>query len=998
MPEFYKLDVADVLAEVQVDKDKGLSEAEAKSRLEKNGPNALPKGGGINWVELIWGQFNDPMIGLLIGAAAFSAYLGEYVDFFIILIIVILNAILGIYQEFQAEQALAALSAMQVPQVRVRRDGHVKQISAEDLVVGDIVLLEEGDSIPADGRLIESASMRTIEAALTGESLPIEKNIKTIAADKVAIGDQHNMAFMGTAISSGRGAMVVTATALGTELGKIADLLSKVEEGETPLQRRLEQLGQTLFWGAVVIVIIVFLVGVFLQGIAPLNMVLVAVSLAVAAVPEGLPALVTIGLSLGAARMVQRNALIRRLPAVETLGSVTVICSDKTGTLTKNEMTATLLALPGHDDVKVTGIGYTPEGKFSDDKGAGIEPKADPALARFLKAMALATNAYIERENGNYRVVGDTTEGAMLVAAQKVGWTRETLEKDLPRINEFPFSSERKAMTTVHQVIGDEAKSLFDTTGYISITKGAPDKLIGWATEEHTPSGRVALSEERRERWQSQVDVMASQGLRVLGVAYRTLEESPKDELDEGIERELVLVGLVGIVDPARPEAKAAVKTAKSAGIRSIMITGDHALTAEAIARDLGIITENQVAVTGKQLDEMSDAEISKVLDETSCFARVSPTHKLKIVQILQQKDNIAAMTGDGVNDAPALKQADIGVAMGITGTDVSKGAAEMVLTDDNFASIVAAIEEGRAIYDNIRKFIKYLLTANVGEILVMFVALLASLKLPLLAIQILWINLVTDGLPAIALGFEPAEPDTMNRRPRAKNESIFAGGVGRHIVTIGPLLAVLTLGGYIYGHTSHGLDLFSDTHGIENFTQAQLEGVIGAGRTYTNEEGEVVPVIPAGWDSLSMDERMAILLPEHEGEEEGGLLEEEASSALIGYVERVPRTMAFTILAFLQMFEVMAIHGGDRETFFKTFFKSNMLLFWAILSTFVLQLMVIYVPFLQEAFKTLPLSPTDMLISTVIGSLALFAVEIEKWVNRRYFQEHTYVDEKAVA
>jgi Ca2+-transporting ATPase len=991
MAEFHKLDVAAVLSAVRTDKDIGLSEAEAKQRLEKDGPNALPKGGGINWFELILSQFTDPMVGLLIFASGFSAFLGEYVDFFVILIIVILNAILGIYQEFQAEQALAALSAMQVPQVRVRRDGHVKQISAEDLVVGDIVLLEEGDSIPADGRLIESSSMRTIEAALTGESLPIEKNIKTIDAEKVSIGDQHNMVFMGTAISSGRGLMAVTSTALQTELGKIADLLSKVEEGETPLQRRLEQLGRTLFWGALIVVVIVFLVGVFLQGIAPLDMVLVAVSLAVAAVPEGLPALVTIGLSLGAARMVQRNALIRRLPAVETLGSVTVICSDKTGTLTKNEMTATVLALPGHDDVKVSGIGYTPEGKFTQEDGSPIDPKGDPALGRFIQAMALATNAYIEKDNGSYRVVGDTTEGAMLVAAQKVGWTRETLEKEMPRVAELPFNSDRKSMTTVHQVVGNEAKKLFDTTGFISITKGAPDKLIGWATEEHPPTGRMALTEERRARWQQEVDEMAAQGLRVLGVAYRNLEESPKDELDEEIERELVLIGLVGIVDPARPEAKAAVKTAKNAGIRSIMITGDHALTAEAIARDLGIINESQRAVTGKQLDEMTDEQISKVLDETSCFARVSPTHKLKIVQLLQKKDNIAAMTGDGVNDAPALKQADIGVAMGITGTDVSKGAAEMVLTDDNFASIVAAIEEGRAIYDNIRKFIKYLLTSNVGEILVMFVALITGLKLPLLAIQILWINLVTDGLPAIALGFEPAEPDTMQRRPRAKNESIFAGGVGRHILTIGPLLAILTLGGYIYGHTSHGLDLFTDTHGIENFTSAQIEDIIGVGKSYTNEEGEVVPVVPAEWDTLTVEQRMAILVPEHEGEE-GGLLEEEAASPLIGYVERVPRTMAFTILAFLQMFEVMAIHGGDRESFFRGFFKSNMLLFWAILSTFVLQLLVIYVPFLQDAFKTAPLSMTDMLISTAIGTIALFAVEIEKWVNRTYFAEHRYV------
>lgn len=987
MSEFYRISVSDTLQELKAHQETGLSEAEAQQRLQQYGPNALPRDEGVNWLELIWGQFNDPLIWLLIFAAVVSGYLGEFVDVIVIAIIVILNAVLGIYQEFQAEQALAALSKMQVPQVRVKRNATVTQISAEALVPGDIVVLEEGDSIPADGRLLEISSLRTMEAALTGESVPVGKNIEALStAGSIGVGDRKNMVFMGTSVSFGRGTMVVTETGLKTELGEIADLLQKVERGETPLQRRLAQLGSVLFWAAIIIVAIVFFVGVFFQQIPAAEMFLIAVSLAVAAVPEGLPALVTIGLSLGAGRMVARNALIRRLPAVETLGSVTVICSDKTGTLTKNEMTATFLALPGHDDVNVTGIGYTPEGVFTAEHGGTIDAKQDDSVARFIKAMALATNAYIERSNGSYRVVGDTTEGALVVAAQKVGWTREQLEKDMPRVNEFPFSSERKSMTTIHKVVSDEAKRLFETEGYISITKGAPDRLIGWATEEHTPTARVPLTDERRDRWQAHVDTMASKGLRVLGIAYRTLEESPKDELDEGIERELVLIGLVGIVDPARPEAKVAVNTARQAGIRSIMITGDHALTAEAIARDLGILDEHQHAISGSQLDKMTDEEIRTALEETSCFARVSPTHKLKIVQLLQAKHNIAAMTGDGVNDAPALKQADIGVAMGITGTDVSKGAAAMVLTDDNFASIVAAIEEGRAIYDNIKKFIKYLLTSNIGEILVMFVALLVGMKVPLLAIQILWINLVTDGLPAIALGFEPAEDGVMRRKPRPKNESIFAGGVGRHIISIGILIAIMTLGGYIWGHSYNNMELFSDTHGLEKLDRAAIVQIVG-----DTEE------LPTDWDNLTEAERLEILVPAEEAEAEGGEVEEDANG-LIGLAERRPRSIAFTILAFTQMFEVMAIHGGDNSRFFRTWFKGNWLLFGAVLSTFVLQMLVLYVPFLQTSFKTVALSVTELLVATVMGAIVLVAVEIEKYLNRNWLEKPEFAEMPAMA
>jgi P-type Ca2+ transporter type 2C len=977
MAEFYRLDAAAALKELQSNKEKGLSASDAQARLAKYGPNELPAGEGTNILKLLVEQFTDVMVIILIIAAVISGFLGEITDVIVIMIIVVLNAALGVYQEFRAEQALAALSAMQVPLVRIRRDGEVHQISATELVPGDIVLLEEGDSIPADGRILDSVNLRIEEAALTGESVPVDKTVDTITGEgSVALGDRHNMAFMGTAVTYGRGTLLVTYTGLQTEIGKIAGMLMGVEEGITPLQRRLNQLGKTLATGALVVVAVVFMVGVFIQHIPPQEMFLTAVSLAVAAVPEGLPALVTIGLSLGASRMVKRNALIRRLPAVETLGSVTIICSDKTGTLTKNEMTATYMALPGHDYINITGVGYTPSGEFVNENGAKIDPKEDEAIGRFLKAMALSTNAHLEPAGGTqeFHVVGDTTEGALLIAAQKVGWTRKYLEETMPRVAELPFSSDRKAMTTVHDVVSGDGLKLFDTPHFISITKGAPDKLIEWAQYEHFPEGRQELTPERRDRWNKRVDKMASEGLRVLGIAYRPLETAPQGNLTEDIERDLVMIGLVGILDPSRPEAKEAVKVARGAGIRSVMITGDHALTAEAIARDLGIITGDQKAVTGNELDQMNDAQIAEALKKTSAFARVSPSHKLKIVQILQGQNHVVSMTGDGVNDAPALKQADIGVAMGITGTEVSKGASEMVLTDDNFASIVAAIEEGRAIYDNIKKFIKYLLSSNVGEILVMFVALLVGLKIPLLAIQILWINLVTDGLPAIALGFEPAEKDVMRRKPRPHDESIFAGGMGRHIMWVGTLITVLTLGGFMWGHSHNGLEPFSPTLGLEKFDRAALVTMVErSGAPLTGAEAVVVP---DNWDSLTAEERIHILEPQ---EVEGGIELEGSDAGLIGAAERIPRTIAFSVLAMVQMFHVMAIHAGNSASFFRVFFKGNPLLFWAVLSTFILQLIVIYVPFMQTAFKTSALGLGEMLLCGVLGSVVLFAVELEK-------------------
>jgi Ca2+-transporting ATPase len=967
--EFYQLAVSDSLSQLGTNPETGLSADEAARRLAEHGPNALPKEQGATLLSIFVNQFKNLMVIILIAAAVISYFLGDIKDVIVIAVIAILNAVLGTYQEYQAEQALAALSAMQVPSVRVRRGGHVTSVSADALVPGDIVLLGEGDRIPADGRLIETANLQVEEAALTGESQPVEKSTAPIDGENPGIGDRKNMVFMGTSVNYGRGEMVVTGTGLKTELGKIASLLMGVEESETPLQRRVDRLGQILVYGALGVVALVFVVGL-LRGIPVESMLITAISLAVAAVPEGLPAIITIGLSLGAARMVQRNALIRRLPAVETLGSVTVICSDKTGTLTKNEMTATLLALPDHDDVLVTGTGYEPRGEFVEPDEDKVDPQADQAVGRFLRAMALSTDAYLEEEGDRVSVVGDTTEGALIVAAQKGGWTRAELEEDLPRVAELPFSSDRKAMTTIHRVNSDEMKHfLLDETDIVSITKGAPDRLIEWARYEQVPEGVRELTAERRQAWHQQVDKMASEGLRVLGIAYRPLSQVP-DEVKPDVERDLRLLGLVGILDPARPEAKAAVAKARAAGIRSIMITGDHALTAEAIARDLGILREGERAVTGADIDRMDDAQLAAATQKTSAFARVSPEHKMRLVKTLQAQNNIVAMTGDGVNDAPALKQANIGVAMGITGTEVSKGAADMVLTDDNFASIVAAVEEGRVIYDNILKFVRYLLSSNVGEIMVMFLALLVGWPIPLLAIQILWVNLVTDGLPAIALGFEKGEPDIMKRTPRPPQESIFANGMGVRILWMAVVLAVITLGGYFFAYEFYGMNPNSASLGLEYMETAALERVIGA------------DLVPDGWEGLTTEQRIEALGVEP-GHNAFSVEEGEEGNEAFARAERFPRTVAFTVLALGQIFHVIAIHAGRRRSFFQTWFKDNRFMLWAVLSTLLLQLAVIYIPFLQATFETVALTPVELGIALALSSVVLWVIEIEKIVLR---------------
>ena len=962
MTDFYRLSTDQALAETKSNAQSGLTSAEAAARLQQVGRNTLPKGKRVTVYGIFFSQFKNLLVLVLIAAAIISFVLGDLEDGIVILVIVILNAILGTYQEFQAERSLEALSAMQVPTVKVRRDNHLVEASAEEIVPGDIVILGEGDAVPADGRIIVSANLRIEEAALTGESEPASKIVDPLQKDKLTPGDQKNMAFMGTSVNYGRGELLVTGTGSQTQLGQIANMLVQAEDIETPLQRQVAQLSKWLVIMALAVVAAVFVVGV-LRGLPFEEMLLVSLSLAVAAVPEGLPAVITIALSNGASRMVRRNALMRKLPAVETLGSVTTICTDKTGTLTKNEMTATLIALPRHDDVVLTGVGYTPEGQMLLNGETPIDPKEDPEIARILVAMALNTDAQMEEEEpGKLKVLGDTTEAALLVAAAKVGWDKAKIEAVSPRVGELPFSSERKAMTTIHDFKTTELEHLFRDSDIVATVKGAPDRLLGWSDYEDVPDGKLDLTPERRTAWQAQIDRMASQGLRVIGVAYKTVDTVP-EPVTEDIERGLTMLGLVGIVDPARPEAREAIHLAQGAGIRSIMITGDHALTAEAIGSSLGIVSAGQHAITGAQITDMTDEQLEDALKHTSVFARVAPEHKMRIVRVLQSQGEVVAMTGDGVNDAPALKQADIGVAMGITGTEVSKGAADMVLVDDNYASIVAAVEEGRLVYQNIRKFILFLLSSNVGEILVMFVGILIGLPVPLLAIQILWVNLLTDGLPAIALGFDPADSDLMKQKPRAREESVFSGGLGRKIIWRSSVLAVVTLIAFLIGHGINGLDPLDPTLGVQHWNALEVQQTLGTDA-------------PADWDAWTEAERVTFLQDNAQSDDHGG------ASGILGAAETLPRTMAFTVLALGQIFHVLSIHAGNRS-FFAVGFSHNRFLLWSVLATFVLQLAVIYLPFLQGLFGTYPLTLAELVIALALASVLFWMIEIPKFFRR---------------
>ncbi|MGH8691893.1 MAG: cation-translocating P-type ATPase [Burkholderiales bacterium] len=792
-----------VVAELRSDLSRGLSPEEAQRRLQQFGHNELTEKPRPGFLALLWDQFNNYLVIILIVAALIALALGEYVDSIAIMCIVVLNAVIGVIQESKAEQALAALKKMAAPTAQVLRGGHQVTVPGRELAPGDIVILEAGNYMPADVRLVEAVNLKVEEASLTGESVPVEKNAAAVLEKEIPLGDRRNCAFMSTVATYGRGRGLVTATGMGTQIGLIAEMIQSYEEEDTPLQRKLQQLGKVLGTICIAICVVVLIYGlirdtrltdVFNIGFAEylkaeqkdiINLFMTAVSLAIAAVPEGLPAIVTICLALGMQQMIKRNALIRKLPAVETLGCATVICSDKTGTLTQNAMTV-VRGWAGGKRLRVTGEGYNPSGQFSVDEKA-FEPRTDPDATMLLQGAVLCNDARLEdRGEGGWQMVGDPTEGAMVVAAAKGGFQRAETEKSLPRVQEIPFDSDRKRMTTIHRRNGSE---------FVAFVKGAPDMLLERCSHIQLAGRAVALSEELRKQVLEQNLDMARNALRVLGVAYRPLREVPEKPDAGELERELTFAGLLGMIDPARPEVRDAVKVAKGAGLKSVMVTGDHKETAEAIARDIGLLTPGGLVLTGPEIEKLSDPELAASADTLEVCCRVSPQHKTRIVDAMKARDHVVAMTGDGVNDAPALKRASIGVAMGITGTDVTKQTADMVLTDDNYASIVAAIEQGRIIYSNIRKFVYFLLACNAGEILIIFGAMLVGMPIPLRPVHLLWLNLVSDGAPALALGMEKGDKDIMRHPPRPPREPVINRdmAIGIAVIAVVDALAILT-------------------------------------------------------------------------------------------------------------------------------------------------------------------------------------------------------------
>lgn len=907
---------------LSVDPGRGLEKDLVCDRLQQCGPNELRAKPAVPGWRKFLRQFEDKLVILLLIATAISSamWLIEResplpYEAIAILAVVLLNATLGFVQQSKAEEAVAALRRMTAAQARVLRAGKIQAIPAAELVPGDILVLEEGDTIAADARVIEAIALQTAEAALTGESLPVEKDAEVLEGE-LALGDRRNLVFSGTAVTYGRGRAVVTATGMYSEMGRIAGMLKDAPPETTPLQRELDSVGRMLGLAVVAIAAVMVTTILFLEDISGLpalfDVLILGVALAVAAVPEGLPAVVTAVLALGVQRMAKRNCIVRHLSAVETLGSANVIASDKTGTLTRNEMTVrAVVTASGH--VTLSGGGYDPTGAVANADGRDIDDVQRAELERALAVGDRANNAAIEERDGRWSAQGDPTEAALIVAARKAGLSADMLDGRFTRLAEIPFSSERKLMSTIHA-------DAHAGGALLVFTKGAPDVLLGRCTHELVGHASVPLTENRRTAIMTSNDLLAREALRTLGVAFRPLApgSAQNHAADRNLEQELVFAGLVGMIDPPRAEAKDAVKRTRAAGIRPLMITGDHPVTAGVIARDLGISDDAQ-AVTGRDLDRMTEAERIRTVHTVSVYARVNPEHKLKIVKALQEDGAIVAMTGDGVNDAPALKAADIGVAMGITGTDVSKEAGDIILVDDNFASIVAAVEEGRAIFANIRKFLRYLLATNIGEVMTMFLGvLLAShigltaaaadtIVLPLLATQILWVNLVTDGLPALALGIDPADPDVMSQSPRPKGEGVITGRMWFGIVVTGIVMAVGTL--------------------------------------------------------LVVD----ACLP-------GGLI---AGSGTLSYAQ----TMAFTTLVMFSLFSVFNSRSDEASAF--PVMLKNPWLIGAVGTSLLLHTAVIYVPFLRNAFSTVPLGPGDWLICIAVASAVLWLREAEKFVGR---------------
>ncbi len=914
--------VEELAGHLQTDPARGLAPRDALQRLEQYGPNELSERPRPGLAARLGEQFNNYLVILLIAAALVSLALGEYIDASAILIIVALNAMVGVIQESKAEEALAALKKMAAPNALVIRDGRHATIPGREIVCGDVVLLEAGNHVPADLRLIESINLKIEEASLTGESVPVEKNAAAVLAGDIPLGDRRNTAFMGTVVSYGRGRGLVTTTGMHTEIGLIAEMLQSVEHEATPLQKKLAHLGRVLGSACLAICVVVFVYGLYrdthlavaLSGdvlgyvtadkALIINLFMTAVSLAIAAVPEGLPAIVTICLALGMQRMIKHHALVRKLPAVETLGCATVICTDKTGTLTQNEMTV-VTVWSGGRTLHVTGEGYSPHGEFRSD-GHRLDPHTDADATRLLQGALACNDARLEEARNTaagraWRIIGDPTEGALIVAAAKGGFQRAALELFLPRVHEFPFDAERKRMTTIHRNADGAAKD-FGAAPLVAFVKGAPDLVLDLCSHYLQAGHALPLTAAMRATVLAQNRAMGSAALRVLAVAWRPLDSVPSSAA--AVENDLIFIGLLGMIDPPRPEVIAALTVARGAGLRCIMVTGDYKDTAEAIARDIGLHTPGGLVLSGAELEKLDDAELAACADRLDVCCRVSPQHKTRIVGALQARGHVVAMTGDGVNDAPALKRADIGIAMGITGTDVAKQTADVVLTDDNFASIIAAIEQGRVIYSNIRKFVYFLLACNVGEILIIFGAMLAGLPLPLRPVQLLWLNLVSDGAPALALGMEKGDPDLMQHPPRGAAEPVVdrSMAVGIGIVGVVDALAILTV-----------------------FFLAM--------RRYP--------------DQLAL-----------------------------------AQTIAFVTLCTSELLRAFTARS-ERHSIFSIGVFSNRWMVWAVGISFLLVIALVYVPFLQPFFDTVPLGAKDWLLMLPFFFAAPAAMELVKVYRR---------------
>lgn len=908
--DWHESSVAQTAQGLDTDIRSGLTNAEAADRLQRYGPNELQERAGRTLGQIIWEQVSSILIVILVLAGILAAALGRPYDTAAILAIVVLFVVLGVVQEYRAQKAIAALKQMSAPQVRAVREGRAREISARELVPGDLVLLETGSVVPADMRVVESVNLRAQEAALTGESEPVDKTVDPIPGSDTPLGDRTNLAYLGTSITFGRGSAIVTSTGMSTQLGRIAELIQDVKHEKTLLQRRLDGLAKILALVAVVIGTFVFFSGLA-TGEETAVLLLTAVSLAVAIVPEGLPAVLTFTLALGAQRMLARKALIRRLPAVETLGSVTVICSDKTGTLTQNRMTVTVLRAP-------TASADLADALREQGPDARLTLGSDARhLGPLLTAGALCNDAILDTGDG-LDAVGDPTEGAFVVAAARYGLDKPALEQALPRVAEFPFDSARKRMTTVHELGSADTEALAGLrelaggSRYLALTKGAADAMIDRCGALFSDGVVTPLDDDGRARLREEIESYTAKGMRVLAVTGKGLDALPSPKDEESVEDDLVYLGLVAMVDPPRAEARDAVATCRTAGIRPVMITGDHPLTARAIAADLGMAAPNARVITGRDLDPMTPEQLRQAVREVSVYARVSPEHKLRIVEALQANGEIVAMTGDGVNDAPALKKADIGVAMG-SGTDVAKEAAEVVLLDDNFATIVAAVEEGRVVYDNVRRFVQFSISGNVAKVLVVAIPPLLGLPLLLVPIMILFSNLLTDGLLGLGMGVERPERDTMRRRPYAPTESIFSRGIGVHIAIIGPTLgAAMILVGYL---------TYQATGGSEQSPAAQL----------------------------------------------------------------LVATMVFTTLAFVQLLRALSARSF-REPVWRTGVRGNPVLMGMLVAALLLQLAVVYVPFLQEVFQTVGLDVTLIGWAVVVAVFALVVMEIEKAIRARIY------------